>query len=65
MHCSWVSFFARQCGHLRVALQALEGLEPEEGSAGMKINGPGTAKVKRDKSVRPWFATSDEEDVGL
>jgi len=65
MHCSWVSSFARLCGHVRVALQALEGLEPEEGGAGMKIDGPGTAKVKRDQSVRPRFATSDEEDVGI
>jgi len=57
--------FARRCGHVRVALQDREGLEPEEGGAGMTIYVPGTAKVKRDKSARPRFFTSEEEDVGL
>jgi len=57
--------FARRCGHVRNARQAREVLDPEEGGAGMTIYVPGTAKVKRDKSARPRFVTSEEEDVGL
>jgi len=57
--------FSRRCGHVRVARQAREGLEPEKGGVGMDMNAPVVVKVKRDKSSRPRYVTNEEEDIGL